>query len=237
MNYWVAPGGQQQGPFSLADVRKMIADGRVASSDLAWTEGLPNWAPVSQVIPAEVPAYTPVAPAAPIATPAAAQPNYAALGAQAAPAAGPVPPNLHWALVLIFAMFTFGIFGIVWIFVESSFVKKIDPRNVSRALFVVAFLLEFAYVGLMVFAGLAGSPNDVPVIAGMGSLIGLLIAVCAVIAIFKMRSSLVQYYNTIEPIGLKLSGVMTFFFSIYYFQHHFTRIAEWKRTGQLVPQQ
>jgi hypothetical protein len=51
-----------------------------------------------------------------------------------------------------------------------------------------------------------------------------------------MRSSLVQYYNTVEPISLKLSGVMTFFFNIYYFQHHFSRIAEWKRTGRLTPQ-
>src|SRR5258708_5856421 len=156
MNYWVAPGGQQQGPFSLADVRRMLAEGRVAATDLAWADGLPNWAPVSQVIPAEVPAYAPVAPPPPAAVPVAAQPNYAALGAQQVPpTAGPIPPNLHWALVLIFAMFTFGLFGIVWIFVESSFVKKIDPRNISRALFIVAFLLEFAYVGMMVFAAMA----------------------------------------------------------------------------------
>jgi hypothetical protein len=236
MNYWVAPGGQQQGPFSLADVRRMIAEGRVAMSDLAWAEGLPNWAPVAQVIPADVPAYAPAPPAP--AAPVAAQPNYAAMGAQqVAPTAGPIPPNLHWALVLLVGMFTFGIFGIVWIFVESSFVKKIDPRNISRALFIVAFLLEFAYVGMMVFAAMAGRQNDAAVIAAMGSLIGLLIAVCAIIAIFKMRSSMVQYYNTVEPIGLKLSGVMTFFFSIYYFQHHFSRIAEWKRTGRLTPQQ
>lgn len=204
-------------------------------TDLAWAEGLPNWAPLSQVIPPDAPAYAPAPPAA--------QPNYGSFGAQtvampaAAATAGPIPPNLHWALVLIIGMFTFGLFGIVWIFVESSFVKRIDSRNVSRALFIVAFLLEFAYVGLMVFAGLAGGANDVAVIAGMGSLIGLVITVCALIAIFKMRSSLVHYYNTVEPIGLKLSGVMTFFFSIYYFQHHFTRIAEWKRTGRLTPQQ
>src|SRR5882762_2416773 len=106
MNYWVAPGGQQQGPFSLADVRRMIAEGRVSMSDLAWAEGLPNWAPLSQVIPAEAPAYAPPPP-----PPPAAQPNYGALGAQAvgaqavaapAPTAGPVPPNLHWGLVLLF---------------------------------------------------------------------------------------------------------------------------------------
>jgi uncharacterized protein DUF4339 len=238
MNYWVAPGGQQQGPFSLADVRRMIAEGRVSMTDLAWAEGLPNWAPLSQVIPAEAPAYAPAPP-----QPPTAQPNYGSFGAQtvAMPAAaattGPIPPSLHWALVLIISMFTFGLFGLVWILVESSFVKRIDPRNISRALFIVAFVLDFAYVGLTMFAAFKGGAGDAAMVAGMGFLIMLIVAVCAITAIFKMRSSLVQYYNTVEPIGLKLSGVMTFFFSIYYFQHHFTRIAEWKRTGRLTPQQ
>ncbi|HEY6392377.1 MAG TPA: DUF4339 domain-containing protein [Bryobacteraceae bacterium] len=234
MNYWVAPGGQQQGPFSLADVRRMIAEGRVSMTDLAWAEGLPNWAPLSQVIPAEAPAFAPAP---------AAQPNYGSFGAEtvAMPAAaattGPIPPNLHWALVLIISMFTFGLFGLVWIFVESSFVKRIDPRNISRALLIVAFVLDFAYVGLTMFAAFAGGTSDATMVAGMGFLIMVIVVVCAILAFFKMRSSLVQYYNTVEPIGLKLSGVMTFFFNIYYFQHHFTRIAEWKRTGRLTPQQ
>jgi hypothetical protein len=55
-------------------------------------------------------------------------------------------------------------------------------------------------------------------------------------AVFQMRSSLEDYYNTVEPINLRLSGVMTFFFAVYYFQYHFTRIANWKKTGYLQPQ-
>jgi hypothetical protein len=55
-------------------------------------------------------------------------------------------------------------------------------------------------------------------------------------AVFQMRSSIENYYNTVEPINLRLSGVMTFFFAVYYFQHHFSRIANWKRTGYLQPQ-
>jgi len=53
---------------------------------------------------------------------------------------------------------------------------------------------------------------------------------------FYVRGVLQQYYNTVEPINLNLSGVMTFFFNVFYFQHHFRRIAEGKRTGQLQPQ-
>jgi hypothetical protein len=51
-----------------------------------------------------------------------------------------------------------------------------------------------------------------------------------------MKSTLKDHYNRIEPIGLRLSGVMTFFFSIYYFRHHFSRIAQGKKTGYLQPQ-
>ena len=29
---------------------------------------------------------------------------------------------------------------------------------------------------------------------------------------------------------------MIFFFAVYYFQHHFSRIAQWKKTGVLAPQ-
>jgi hypothetical protein len=74
--------------------------------------------------------------------------------------------------------------------------------------------------------------------AGMalGGLVYVAAIVLNIVAIFKARSLLLEYYNTVEPINLRLSGVMTFFFNIYYFQYHFTRIAEWKRTGMLTPQ-
>ncbi len=57
-----------------------------------------------------------------------------------------------------------------------------------------------------------------------------------VVGLFQMKSDLENYYNTEEPIHLGLSGVMTFFFGIFYFQHHLSRIAQWKKTGVLQPQ-
>jgi preprotein translocase subunit SecY len=47
--------------------------------------------------------------------------------------------------------------------------------------------------------------------------------------VFTMRSDIEEHFNTAEPIGLSLSGVMTFFFSVFYFQYHFTRINEMKQ--------
>ena len=55
-------------------------------------------------------------------------------------------------------------------------------------------------------------------------------------AIFGIRASMVRYYNSVEPINLRLSAIMTFFFNVFYFQYHFTRIAVWKQTGYLSPQ-
>src|SRR5262249_9368536 len=142
---------------------------------------------------------------------------------QAAPMPGyyppPMPPTLHWGLVLLFSILTLGLFGIVWIFIEANYVKRVDTRTNAVTLLIFWIVLEFTF--WIPFLGF---------LAAVGSI------VCYFMAVFAMRQSLVMYYNTVEPIGLRLSGVMTFFFATLYFQHHLSRIAEWKRTGILTPQ-
>ena len=41
----------------------------------------------------------------------------------------PPPPKLHWGLVLLFSVITVGIFFIVWMFIQSSWIKKIDATS------------------------------------------------------------------------------------------------------------
>ncbi len=75
------------------------------------------------------------------------------------------------------------------------------------------------------------------VVAGLLRLLGVIPAVvCVIIGHFNMKDSIEQHYNRVEPIGLRMSGVMTFFFNLFYFQYHFARIAEMKRTGIVTPQ-
>ena len=71
----------------------------------------------------------------------------------------------------------------------------------------------------------------------LGGLFSLAAIVLWLVAAFTMRGDLEEYYNSTENINLRLSGVMTFFFAVYYFQYHFSRIARWKKTGVLEPQQ
>ena len=147
--------------------------------------------------------------------------------------AGPVPPGMNWVVVLLLCMIPF--FAIYWFYKEYSFVKQIDPKNKSLTLFFASFGLIVAYVVLAVLGAIIGDTVAV-ILLGLAGLCGLAAVVAIYVALFQARSSLVRYYNTVEPIGLKLSGVMTFFFSLYYFQYHFQRIAEWKAGGPLRPQ-
>jgi hypothetical protein len=141
--------------------------------------------------------------------------------------------------VLLITVFT-GVFGIIWVFVQANFVKKIDPRNNAIILYVFYAILFVIGTGLYCAAVIAMSnANDPSAGAGMMA-ISLLFnlggAACAIVGALKIKNSLKPYYNTVGPIGLRMSGVMTFFFNVLYIQHHMTRIANWRKTGVLVPQ-
>src|SRR5258708_3818233 len=122
MTYYISRSGQQYGPYTVAELQNMIAQGQVSATDDAWGEGMASWAPVSEILagasaaPSQPPQQQPPAqqqyppqqqyqpqpqyqqpPAygGPIADPApyAAQPYG---GGYPQPVVGAVPPGLHW---------------------------------------------------------------------------------------------------------------------------------------------
>jgi hypothetical protein len=264
MKYLIHRGGQQYGPYGIDELRQFVASGNILPSDMAWAQGMPGWVPVSQILggapapaptppAAPAPSYTP-APSYQAQSPAFAQPPAAAPASYSAPApasysapaqrGGPMPPSMHWALVLVISAFC-GFFALIWLFVQASFVKKLDPNNKSIMMFIVSFLVGIGGMIVMMVVGIGmggalssmgsrGAEMALPVVFLLYPIVCLLPSIFAIIGVFGMRRSLVNYYNTVEPIGLKLSGVMTFFFAIFYFQYHFNRIANWKQTGVLA---
>lgn len=153
------------------------------------------------------------------------QPYQQATPAMGMAGAGPMPPSMHWALVLVLSLVTCGIFGIAWMFIQAGFVKKIDPQSKAMQMFL-------AYIAIALLAGvfLRGSLAALTFLP----LIHLAAMVIFWIGAFGMRKSLVTYYNSVENCGLQLGPIMTFFFSVLYFQYHLARIANWKRTGQMA---
>jgi GYF domain 2 len=208
MNYYVKRGEQQYGPYSLADLQRYVQQGNIATTDLARSEAMQDWVPVSQVI-------------GNITVPAAAS----GFGAtQAGPRADlNPPPNLHWGIVLLLTIVTCGIFGIIWLFVEAAWVKKVRPS--SRAIFYL--------IGYVVLAFMFGYLDAEQGRTAASGLLRLGTFALYIAAVFSMRGDIEDYYSTEENIGLSLGGVMTFFFNIFYFQYHFNRINRWKQTGVL----
>jgi membrane protease subunit (stomatin/prohibitin family) len=47
--YHVALGGQQAGPFDMASLRQLAAEGRLLRETLVWNQGLAGWTPAGQV--------------------------------------------------------------------------------------------------------------------------------------------------------------------------------------------
>jgi len=111
------------------------------------------------------------------------------------------------------------------------FVRKLKPNTNTLVLIILGVAIPF--VGGFVGGFIAALNHTETPIGGLAAIAGL---VLQLIGVFQIRADLEDYYNRVEPINLKLSGVMTFFFSTLYFQHHFSRIAAWKKTGYLTPQ-
>lgn len=224
--YHLSRNGKVLGIYPEDKMKEYFAEGRVGSNDLVWREGMESWLPAWQVFGGpEAVAPPPPPPPAPALT---ASPSTATPPAQAR--AVPLPPKLHWALVLLLSMVSFGLFYIVWMFVQANWVRRIDPASNALKLMVVYLVL--------VIAGQAvadSNPED-SVSAVGGSLLVLAGSVASIFAFFSMRRSMLAHYGQREPIGLRLSAVMTLFFNVLYFQHHMTRIARWKTTGELSPQ-
>jgi hypothetical protein len=242
MKYYIQRQLSEYGPYTLADLQRYVAQGSILLTDLTRSEGMTGWVPVSQVIgniPAPQPAGVMQAPASGAANafgtagtvyggPGSVPGGAPAYGGNAAMYSGPVPLDLHWGLVLLIGVFTCGLFLSAWLIVEALWIRKIKPDSVAF-LFVI-FGVAFPYIGRFMTGFSQVDPNP------FGLLVLLLGVILYFVGVFKMRSDLEEYYNSIEPINLQLSGGMTFFFAVYYFQHHFSRIAQWKKSGVLQPQ-
>jgi hypothetical protein len=225
MTYHISRNEQTFGPYSLAELQRYLGTGQILPTDLARSEGLTQWVPVSQIM-----GNISVANPAPPPPQSYGQlPMYGAPAAAALPTAPqyPSPPNLHWAVLLLLTFVTCGIFAYVWMFVEAAYVGKIDRENKTTILYGIGLpcsLLGWAFKDLPAL-------GDAQALAGLAYLCGLILFI---VGRFKIKGSLEDHFTSVEPINLQLSGVMTFFFGDLYFQYHFNRINNWRRTGVLL---
>ncbi|MBL0158624.1 MAG: hypothetical protein IPP47_16190 [Bryobacterales bacterium] len=124
---------------------------------------------------------------------------------------------------MLLSIVTCYLFAMVWMFVEATYARKL--RTSSNPLLFYGLGVPLAF--------LAGFMSVSPALRGLSSLIQLAGGVLIICGHFSLKNALEEHYNHVEPINLHLSGVMTFFFNVIYFQYHLSRIRNWKMTGVL----
>jgi hypothetical protein len=210
VDYFVKRGDQRYGPYSLSDLQQYVQSGNVATEDLAQSEGMQDWIPVNQIL-GNIPA-----PVRGVAV-AVAPVEEAQLV--------PLPPNWHWAIVLILGIVTREFFNLVWAMVQANWARKLSGDN--KPMVLVAMYPAGIIAGILTNVLYGRSPA----IYGLLTLGGY---IAYLVGMFSIKAAMEEYYNSVENIGLQLSGVMTFFFSTVYIQYHINSIARWKRTGALT---
>ena len=220
MDYFVQRGEEKFGPYTLAELREYVQSGRILAGDMAQSEGMTEWVAVSQILGN--------IPAAVVAAPVVVAP---------APELVPLPPNLHWVVLLVclvlgqlFASALWMIFNWVWALILANWARKLSGNN--KAMVMVAMYPAGLVAGLFAI-GFGAATDSGGALAAVGGILIFAGLIVYIFGIFKIRDAMEEYYNSRENIALTLSGVMTFFFSTIYLQYHVNRIARWKKTGIL----
>jgi len=122
MEIHIARNGQQFGPYSLEEVRRQLAAGRMLPTDLAWKEGAPGWVPLAVLLGETTPpAGAPPAFAGP--PPPAAQPLVY----------NPIPTSAAAVTSMIFGIATYlccvSIFGAI----PAVICGHIARRNIRKS--------------------------------------------------------------------------------------------------------
>jgi hypothetical protein len=187
--YWISREGLQFGPYSLDEIRTYLAQGCLTLTDIARRGEQKLWSTLEVLLNGR---HDP---------------------------ADPAPPSLHWGIVLLLSSITWGFFLGAWMFVQSAWVKKIDPRSKATRYYTISVIL----------AALTACATTWPVGPAVRSpMIGLLSlgsGAFLLAGVFSIRKSLETYYAAKELIWVRLSSVMAFFFHVVYLQYHFTWIA------------
>lgn len=132
----------------------------------------------------------------------------------------PAPPRLHWGWVLALSVITFGIFASIWLLVQANWIRKMRQDKSTGFWLALANLLWLPLVvvaaaGVGIVAAVTPSIATANMVSMLDPIVRMGSFVLYICAVYVMRSEMEQ-----EPIGIPLSGVMTFFFASFYFQYH-----------------
>jgi GYF domain 2 len=215
MTYQVSRNGQMYGPYALEDLKRYVDSCNILLTDLAKSEDMPEWLPVSQILGGST-----------VPTAAYAAPPYTP---QPSGVAYPDPPNLNWGLELLLGFLTCAVFVMVWNLIIAAWANRVEPASKALTYYIIATVLIVLNFGGSWGVMISIAHHNQPHQHILGSLIGIASWVARLIARFTLRDTLERHFNGPEPLGLRLSALMTFFFGGIYFQYKLNEINQLKQ--------
>ena len=144
------------------------------------------------------------------------------------------PPSLHWGWVLLFTILTFGIFAIVWPFIQAGWVRRIDPQSSASLMLWLslgAVIVSFFLIPAWPPAFDAAPPTSAE---RFGKLLQLASGVLFYAAYFAMAASIRRHLASYR-LQVRIGGITLFFFNTLYLQGQLSWLARWQQTGRILP--
>jgi hypothetical protein len=234
MHYQISRNGQMYGPYTLEDLQRYVATGNVLGTDLAKSEAMSSWIPVSQILagtatpPPATPGYS---------TPGFAPSGYAEVPTQQAIVVGAYPdaPNIHWGLYLLLTVITCTLFSKVFIVFQAAWLKRVQPNSKGLMLYIVMYAVWLAglFVGFGSAMTMMAHPGTLPV-GSLGAR-GLLTSVYFILLFatrIVMSMSLQEHFSGPEPVPVRFDTVLAFFFGGIYFQAKLNEVNALKQAAR-----
>jgi GYF domain 2 len=220
MDYEVSRNGTMFGPYTEDELREYSVSGNIVGTDLVRRGGTEKWTPLRKVLKKLDEQQKALE---------AKEKKSKALRIEGLRADVPAPPDMPWWLAAALDVATGLTFFVAWDIVEGVWLYRVDRASKALWYYLVAgamFAVNAPAIYSTVMHDIFGTAATTSTSAGWLSALSFVVRI---FARFSMRTSLLQHYNQVEPIGLKLSKFWTLMFGGLYFQYHFNRINEGKR--------
>jgi hypothetical protein len=157
VQFYVLRNNEQFGPIALLELREHLKNGDFAYTDLAWREGLADWAPLKDLVGG----------ALPDATPHAVSPS----GLEVAPVPTRAPTGLRWATAVVMFAILFALIAVAaWL--VASFICAV----VVAAQMALGSHAQAQGAGVYVTAGEAASSTYFWIFAGGAAIFSLILS-------------------------------------------------------------
>jgi len=220
MEYQVSRDGTMFGPYTEDELREYSLSGNIVGTDLVRSSVTEKWTPLRKILKKLDDEQR---------QREAKDKSLKALRMEGLRPNIPAPPDIPWWFAAILDVFTVFTFFVAWDVVEGFWLYRVDRESKALWYYVVAgamFLFNASALYSMVSHDIFRTAASTPSSAGWLSALSFVVRI---FARFSMRKSLLQHYNQVEPINLRLSKFWTLLFGGLYFQYHFNRINEGKR--------